>query len=177
VQLQQLQQTVAELKASYKELQGHYHKAFAGQGAAEDNSKKLAAIVEVQAKRIRELEVQFHTPVKPFFAASTQGEPPSLASMPVTAGGMFSPLPGAPGVRTDRDWEQSAIGKVDVVTANQKLFQSVTSIQVDPVQIYQDENTVVAELIVTINSEIRLLVTDVITFTGDKISSVRAYKG
>ena len=76
-----------------------------------------------------------------------------------------------------RDWEQSAIGKVDVVTANQKLFHSVVSIQVDPVQIYQDENTVVAELIVTINSEIRLLVTDVITFTGDKISSVRAYKG
>ena len=109
VQLQQLQQTVAELKASYKELQGHYHKAFAGQGAAEDNSKKLAAIVEVQAKRIRELEVQFHTPVKPFFAASTQGEPPSLASMPVIAGGMFSPLPGAPGVRTDRDQHRGRI--------------------------------------------------------------------
>jgi hypothetical protein len=108
-QLQQLQQTVAELKTSYKELQGHYHKAFAGKGAAEDNSKKLEAIVEVQAKRIRELEVQFHTPVKSFFAASTQGEPPSLASMPVIAGGMFSPLPGAPGVRTDRDQHRGRI--------------------------------------------------------------------
>jgi hypothetical protein len=76
-----------------------------------------------------------------------------------------------------RDWEQAAIGKVDVITSNQNLFQRVTSIQVDPVQIYQDENTVAAELIVTINNEIRLLVTDVITFTGDKISSIRAYKG
>jgi ketosteroid isomerase-like protein len=76
-----------------------------------------------------------------------------------------------------RDWEHAAIGKVDVITSNQNLFQRVTSIQVDPVQIYQDENTVAAELIVTINNEIRLLVTDVITFTGDKISSIRAYKG
>ena len=108
-QLQQLQQKVEELKTSYKELQGHYHKAFAGQGAAQDNCKKLEAIVEVQAKRIRELEVQFHTPVKSFFAASTQGEPPSLASMPVIAGGMSSPLPGAPGVRTDRDQHRGRI--------------------------------------------------------------------
>ena len=93
VQLQQLQQTVAELKTSYKELQGHYHKAFAGQGAAEDNSKKLAAIVEVQAKRIRELEGQFQTPLRSAFAASHQGETPSLANMPVKKGGMFSPGP------------------------------------------------------------------------------------
>jgi ketosteroid isomerase-like protein len=76
-----------------------------------------------------------------------------------------------------RDWEQASIGKVDVIASNQKLFQSVTSIQVDPVQLYQDENTVVAELIVTINNETRLLVTDVLTFTGDKISSIKAYKG
>jgi hypothetical protein len=86
VQLQQLQQTVAELKTSYKELQGHYHKAFAGKGAAEDNSKKLEAIVEVQAKRIRELEGQFQTPLRSAFAAS-HGEPPSLANMPVQRGG------------------------------------------------------------------------------------------
>jgi len=78
---------------------------------------------------------------------------------------------------TLRDWENAADG-IDGVTAIYKLiFDSVDTIQVTPTALYQDGNTVAAELDILINGTDKILVTDVITFNGDKISSVRAYKG
>ena len=76
-----------------------------------------------------------------------------------------------------RDWENSAEGKVAVLTANKNIFDSVDTITVTPLSLYEDGNTVAAEIEVLLNGVEKLLVVDVITFDGDKISSLRAYKG
>jgi hypothetical protein len=93
-QLLQLQLTVAELKASYQEVQGHYHKAFAANGTLEDQNRKQEALIKEQAECIKRQENQFRTPLRSAFAASHQGESPSLAHMPAQRGGMFSPIVG-----------------------------------------------------------------------------------
>lgn len=79
---------------------------------------------------------------------------------------------------TLRDWEICATGIDDVLAANKKIFNSVESIQVTPLNIYQDNNTISAELSILVNGAVNLLVVDIITFndTG-KISSIKAYKG
>jgi len=78
---------------------------------------------------------------------------------------------------TLRDWERSASGKVDMLAANKSIFDAVDTITVTPMALYEDSNTVTAEIEVLVNDDTRLLVVDVITFEGDKISSLRAYKG
>jgi hypothetical protein len=76
-----------------------------------------------------------------------------------------------------RDWERSASGKVDMLAANKGIFDAVDTIAVTPIALYEENSTVVAEIEILVNNEIKLLVVDVIIFEGDKISSVRAYKG
>jgi hypothetical protein len=77
-----------------------------------------------------------------------------------------------------RDWENSAEGKVDVVAVYEKIFNSVKSIAVTPRALYKDGDTVIAELLISINDDEQILVTDIITFNeAGKIISVRAYKG
>jgi len=76
-----------------------------------------------------------------------------------------------------RDWDTTAEGKDAVLTANKNIFDSVDTITVTPLSLYEDGNTVAAEIEVLLNGVEKLLVVDVITFEGDKISSLRAYKG
>lgn len=76
-----------------------------------------------------------------------------------------------------RDWQSFAEGKSAVLTTVRGIFDSVDSILVKPIALYQDGNTVAAELEILVNGTDTMLVTDVITFSGDKIASVRAYKG
>ena len=76
-----------------------------------------------------------------------------------------------------RDWERSAEGKIDMLAANKAIFDAVDTITVTPLALYEDGNTVTAEIEVLVNDNTKLLVVDVITFEGDKISSLRAYKG
>jgi len=76
-----------------------------------------------------------------------------------------------------RDWEISAEGIDEVLEANQKIFDSVTSIKVTPDALYSDGDTVIAELIIDINGKEKLLVVDILTFENDLIKSIRAYKG
>lgn len=79
---------------------------------------------------------------------------------------------------TLRDWEISAAGIDDVLAANKKIFDSVESIQVTPLHLYQDTNTVAAEISIVVNGTIHLKVVDIITFNDSgKISSIKAYKG
>jgi hypothetical protein len=76
------------------------------------------------------------------------------------------------------DWENDATGKKDVVSVYEKIFNGVDTIAVTPAALYKDSETVVAELVITINGKERILVTDVLSFDTDgKIESVRAYKG
>lgn len=76
-----------------------------------------------------------------------------------------------------RDWTGSAEGKTAVSAANKNIFDSVDTIAVTPLSLYQDGNTVAAEIEVLINGVGKLLVVDVITFDNGKITAVRAYKG
>jgi ketosteroid isomerase-like protein len=76
-----------------------------------------------------------------------------------------------------RDWERSAEGKIDMLAANKAIFDAVDTITVTPLALYEDGNTITAEIEVLVNGDTKLLVVDVITFIGDKISSLRAYKG
>jgi ketosteroid isomerase-like protein len=78
---------------------------------------------------------------------------------------------------TLKDWTISASGIIGVVAANKKIFESVETIQVSPTALYQDNDTVVGELLITVNNEEQLYVVDVIKFRDDKITSIRAYKG
>jgi hypothetical protein len=79
---------------------------------------------------------------------------------------------------TLRDWEISATGIDEVLAANKKIFDSVEYIHVLPLHLYQDNNTVAAELSIVVSGAIVLRVVDIITFndTG-KIVSIKAYKG
>ena len=76
-----------------------------------------------------------------------------------------------------RDWETSAVGRTDVLAANQTIFDGVETIEVTPLAIYQEMDTITAELSVLIDGTDTLLVVDVITFVDGKISNIRAYRG
>ena len=79
---------------------------------------------------------------------------------------------------TLRDWEISATGIDEVLAANKKIFDSVEYIHVMPLHLYQDGNTVAAELSIVVSGAVHLSVVDIITFNdAGKIVSVRAYKG
>ena len=79
---------------------------------------------------------------------------------------------------TLRDWEIEAEGKSDVFAAMKNIFDSVESIQVDPLRTYVWENTIVAELDITVNNSEKLAVVDIIDFTDEgKIFGIRAFKG
>ena len=79
---------------------------------------------------------------------------------------------------TLRDWEISATGIDEVLAANKKIFDSVEYIHVMPLHLYQDNNTVAAELSIVVSGAIHLSVVDVIKFNdAGKIISIRAYKG
>lgn len=77
-----------------------------------------------------------------------------------------------------QDWDIVAHGSIEVIAANKKIFDSVDSIVVLPVALYQDGNTVIAELEIIVNGKETINVVDVITFNEQqKITRIRAYKG
>jgi len=79
---------------------------------------------------------------------------------------------------TLRDWEINATGIDDVLAVSKKLFDSVEYIHVSPLNLYQDGNTIAADLSIVVSGAVHLYVVDLITFndTG-KIVSIKAYKG
>jgi ketosteroid isomerase-like protein len=107
----------------------------------------------------------------------------NLKQLATTYFEMFSnkDLTGLSDIFTDdvnlRDWERSASGKADMLSANKDIFDAVNTITVTPLSLYEENSTVVAEIEILVNNEIKLLVVDVIKFENDKISSVVAYKG
>ena len=79
---------------------------------------------------------------------------------------------------TLRDWEISATGIDEVLAANKKIFDSVEYIHVMPLNLYQDSNTIAAELSIVVSGAVHLSVVDLITFNEvGKIVSIKAYKG
>ena len=77
-----------------------------------------------------------------------------------------------------KDWDIYAEGKSQVLEANKKIFDSLDSIDVSPVKLYEEGNVVVAELEILINKEEVIYVVDIIKYNKDnKIIGIRAYKG
>jgi hypothetical protein len=77
-----------------------------------------------------------------------------------------------------RDWDITAQGFDQVSAANQKIFDSVSTIVVNPINIFVDEHTVIGELEITINNLEVIKVVDLIEFNQDlKIVAIKAFKG
>ena len=77
-----------------------------------------------------------------------------------------------------RDWEIQAKGIDKVIEANRKIFESVDSIKVNPVELNELNNKIFAELSIVINQSETIKVLDIIEFdSNNKISSIKAFKG
>jgi hypothetical protein len=76
------------------------------------------------------------------------------------------------------DWEIKAHGKEEVVLANGRIFDSVDTIQVNPIEIMEIGDKIIAELSIVINNKDEINVVDIIKFNKlYKIISIRAFKG
>ena len=60
-----------------------------------------------------------------------------------------------------RDWEIEATGIDNVIEANTKIFNSVETIVINPLRIYQEQQTVIAEIEIVVNDTEKILVTKV----------------
>ncbi|MFC4633217.1 nuclear transport factor 2 family protein [Dokdonia ponticola] len=77
-----------------------------------------------------------------------------------------------------RDWKIRVTGKQNALLETRKNFAAVNSLKIEVLSTYQNENTVAAELKITIDATEELYVVDVITIdTASKIASIRAYLG
>ncbi|NAY92300.1 nuclear transport factor 2 family protein [Muricauda sp. JGD-17] len=77
-----------------------------------------------------------------------------------------------------RDWKIRVVGKQAALRETQKNFEAADSIEIDVLSTYENEDTVAAELKITVDNTEELFVVDVITFNPfGKITSIRAYLG
>ena len=77
-----------------------------------------------------------------------------------------------------RDWKIRVEGKQKALEETQKNFEAADSIAIEVLSTYGNENTVAAELKITVDTVEELYVVDVITFDSNgKITSIRAYLG
>ncbi|SFR51738.1 SnoaL-like domain-containing protein [Robiginitalea myxolifaciens] len=77
-----------------------------------------------------------------------------------------------------RDWKIYVEGKEKAVDETRKNFANAETIEIEVLATYENENTVAAELKITVDSTEELYVVDVITINPEgKITSIRAYLG
>ena len=77
-----------------------------------------------------------------------------------------------------RDWKIYVEGKKRAIDETRKNFESADSIVIEVLSTYENENTVAAELKITVDSTEELYVVDIITIDSEgKIKSIRAYLG
>ena len=76
------------------------------------------------------------------------------------------------------DWKIRVEGKEKALIETLKNFESVETIKIDVLSIYENESTVAAELKIIINNKEELYVIDVITINPEvEISSIKAFIG
>ena len=78
------------------------------------------------------------------------------------------------------DWENKAYNRAEVIGVYQKIFDNVDNISVTPMRIMGDRgNTVIAQIMITINGTERIYVVDIIPFDTSTglIKSLQAFKG
>lgn len=77
-----------------------------------------------------------------------------------------------------RDWKIRVEGKRQALAETKKNFDAVDALKIEVLNLYENENTVAAELKIIINNKEELYVVDVITINADaKISSIKAFIG
>ena len=77
-----------------------------------------------------------------------------------------------------RDWKIRVVGKETAIAETRKNFEAQESITIDVLSTYQNDQSVAAELKITVDHTEELYVIDVITINDEgKISSIRAYLG
>jgi hypothetical protein len=75
------------------------------------------------------------------------------------------------------DWEVACLGKKEVLSVTQSIFDNVESIDIKIINIYREGNSVIAELNIVINNSTMESVLDIITFDDNKkIININAYK-
>lgn len=77
-----------------------------------------------------------------------------------------------------RDWKIRTEGKALALNEFKKNFESVNTIKIDILSMYENDNAVAAELKITLDEKQVIYIVDVITLTQDqKIASIRSYIG
>lgn len=77
-----------------------------------------------------------------------------------------------------RDWKIYVVGKEDALRETHKNFEAAATIAIEVLATYESEDTVAAELKITVNTSEVLYVVDVVTFnTEGRIKEIRAYLG
>jgi ketosteroid isomerase-like protein len=78
---------------------------------------------------------------------------------------------------TLRDWVIEVKSRDNVLASMKDIFDQFATIQVVPLNVLVDGNTVIAELEITLDDEL-IKVVDIIEYSPDwKICAIRAYKG
>jgi hypothetical protein len=77
-----------------------------------------------------------------------------------------------------RDWSIDVVGIESVIIENSKIFKTLKGISVEVLNLYEDTQTVVAELVISADGVPAIKVVDILNFNEEhKIVSIRAYKG
>ncbi len=77
-----------------------------------------------------------------------------------------------------RDWNIAVRGKAAVLAETARNFADARSIEIHPLGIFENQDSVAAELRIVVDGSIELHVVDVIDFDADgKIRGIRAYLG
>ncbi len=76
---------------------------------------------------------------------------------------------------TLKDWSVSASGKEQVLNVIKSIYNTSEQIAITPCLLVGDDEVIMAEILIHINSDI-LEVVDVIEYRDGKIKSIRAYK-
>lgn len=77
-----------------------------------------------------------------------------------------------------RDWKICVKGKVAALAETKANFDAATSIQIQPLCVYETSNAVAGELKILVDGNVELFVVDVVDFDADgKIKAIRAFLG
>ena len=77
-----------------------------------------------------------------------------------------------------RDWKIRVVGKEAALRETRKNFEAADTIEIKVLSTYENNNTVAAELKITVDQTEELYVVDVISFNEEyKIKAIRAYLG
>src|SRR5437868_32784 len=77
-----------------------------------------------------------------------------------------------------RDWKISVEGKIAAMAETKMNFEAATSIQIQPLRLYEASSAVAGELKIVVDGNIELFVVDVVDFdSAGKIKAIRAFLG